>query len=190
LIGVSIISSISDLQSAIQNGFLSIRFTLSTNELPFFFSGVGDAFGFADGLGDGEGVGKGDGDIEGDANGEAPAFVLIVASDATFLERKAKRPTTPSIRTINTMAITRRMFVVVLRAAAISILVIVAAAGGGTFAGCLARTGCPITVISLLPELLSTRPSRSFDKSTTSRPDGDSTPATRNAAMSGDEISA
>ena len=44
-----------------QNGFLSIRLTLLTNEpsLPFFFSGLGLGLGFAVGVGEGVGVAEG-----------------------------------------------------------------------------------------------------------------------------------
>ena len=61
-----------------QNGFLSIRLTLLTNEPTFdcfFFTGVG--LGFAVGLGDGDGDGDGDG--VGVAVGVALTFVDMFA---------------------------------------------------------------------------------------------------------------
>ena len=61
-----------------QNGFLSIRFTLSTNELPFFFSGVGEAFGFSVGLGEGDGEGVKVISME-TRLAKRPAFVFVVA---------------------------------------------------------------------------------------------------------------
>jgi len=123
-----------------QNGFLSIRLTLSTNDPPFFFSGLGDGdgdgddFGFGVAVPVGDGSGLGEADCTGDGLAFASAFVFVDKDG----DRNTNQAAVVSSKAINTTALPKTTRAVLRRPTPISIRVIVdapAVAADGPFAG-------------------------------------------------------